>query len=94
MANHLHQHDLPADLDFGDAVAVDSETLGLNTQRDRLCVVHLSAGDGDAHLVQIAKGQRDAPNLVKLLGDPSVTKIFHYARFDLAALFHHLGVMA
>ncbi|MEL7542962.1 MAG: ribonuclease H-like domain-containing protein [Pseudomonadota bacterium] len=94
MTNHLHHGDLPAGLDFGDSVAVDSETLGLNPHRDRLCLVQLSAGDGDAHLVQIAKEQRDAPNLVKLLGDQAVTKIFHYARFDLAALFHHLGIMA
>lgn len=91
---HLHTDDLPSGLDFGASVAVDSETLGLNPHRDRLCVVQLSAGDGDAHLVQLQRDAYDAPNLKALLGDPAVTKIFHFARFDLAALFHHLGVMA
>ncbi|MEL6288834.1 MAG: ribonuclease D [Pseudomonadota bacterium] len=94
MTIHLHKNDLPDGLSFGDTVAVDSETLGLRPHRDRLCVVQLSAGDGDAHLVQIAQGQTEAPRLTALLGDPAVTKIFHYARFDLAALFHHLGVMS
>lgn len=95
MANskiHLHRGDLPEGLSFGNAVAVDTETLGLNPQRDRLCLVQLSAGDGVAHLVQIAAGQADAPRLKALLQDPGVTKIFHFARFDIATLSKHLGV--
>lgn len=91
MTNHLHKGDLPARLDLGRAVAVDSETMGLNTHRDRLCVVQLSAGDGDAHVVQLAPGY-DAPNLIRLLADPAVLKIFHFARFDLAAFQRWLGV--
>jgi len=94
MTIHLHKNDLPDGLDFGTSVAVDSETLGLNPHRDRLCVVQLSAGDGDAHLVQLAAGAYDAPNLKALLGDQAVTKIFHFARFDLAALHAYLGVMS
>ena len=89
----LHRGDLPGDLDLGDVVAVDTETMGLDPHRDRLCVVQLSAGDGTAHLVQIPRGHRDAPNLVRLLGDPAVLKIFHFARFDIAALERHLGVV-
>jgi ribonuclease D len=89
----LHRGDLPATLSFGDAVAIDTESLGLNWTRDRLCLVQLSAGDGKVHLVQFARGQYAAPNLKKLLADPSVTKIFHFARADLATLAHHLGVM-
>ncbi len=92
MTIHLHQGDLPADAEFGDAVAIDSETLGLNPHRDRLCLVQLSAGDGDAHLVQFSGGNYDAPNLAALLQDASVTKIFHYARFDIAVMRHYLGV--
>lgn len=92
MANHLHKNDLPDGLDWGAAVAVDSETLGLKTRRDRLCVVQLSAGDGDAHLVQLEQGAYDAPRLKALLTDPSVLKIFHFARFDVAAFMHWLGV--
>lgn len=92
MTNHLHQGDLPADLDLGPVVAIDSETMGLNPHRDRLCVVQLSAGDGDAHLVQLAKGAYAAPNLKKLLTDPETLKIFHFARFDVAAFMHWLGV--
>jgi len=88
---HLHVGDLPASLDLGRLVAVDSETMGLVPGRDRLCLVQLSAGDGDAHLVQIRQGQRDAPRLAALMTDPDVTKIFHYARFDIAAIGHHLG---
>ena len=90
----LHQGDLPVDLDFGPVVAIDTETMGLNPHRDRLCVVQLSAGDGDAHLVQIAKGQRRAPNLQRLLRDRRVLKLFHYGRFDIAALSHALGTVA
>ncbi|MEO1253223.1 MAG: ribonuclease D, partial [Pseudomonadota bacterium] len=92
MTNHVHQGDLPGDLDLGATIAIDSETLGLNTQRDALCVVQLSAGDGDAHLVQLDRETYDAPNLKCLLADPDVLKIFHYARFDIAAFRHWLGV--
>ncbi len=88
----LHQNDLPDGLDLGDLVAVDSETMGLNVTRDRLCLVQLSAGDEVCHLVQFREPRYDAPNLRALVSDPSVTKIFHFARFDLAALRHHLGV--
>jgi ribonuclease D len=96
---HLHQHDLPAGLDLGPVVAVDTETMGLNPHRDRLCLVQLSAGDGTAHLVQFipeALGGRgyDAPNLKALLADPVRLKLFHFARFDLAAIRHCLGVDA
>ncbi len=87
----LHKGDLPDGLDFGAAVAVDTETMGLKPHRDRLCVVQLSAGDGRAHLVQIEAGKRPA-NLIRLLADPAVLKIFHFARFDVAVLKKHLGV--
>ena len=93
MTIRLHKGDLPADISFGSSVAIDTETLGLNPHRDRLCLVQLSAGDGNAELVQIPAGPASAPNLARLLGDTSVTKIFHFARFDLAVLFHALGVM-
>ncbi|WP_408832563.1 ribonuclease D [Acidocella sp.] len=94
----LHKHDLPDGLDLGPLVAVDTETMGLNPHRDRLCLVQLSAGDGTAHLVQIipaAQGGRgaDCPNLKRLLADPGVTKLFHFARFDIAALQQGLGVL-
>jgi len=92
MANHLHKGDLPASLSFGASVAVDSETMGLNPLRDRLCVVQLSAGDGDAHIVQLDRASYNAPNLKRLLTDPRVLKIFHFARFDIAAFQHWLGV--
>jgi ribonuclease D len=88
---HLHKGDLPAGLDFGKSVAVDTETLGLNVNRDRLCLIQLSAGDGSAHLVQF-DGVYDAPRLKALLTDPNVLKIFHYARFDIAVLQKYLGV--
>ena len=91
MSIHLHKHDLPAGLTFSGAIAVDTETLGLKTTRDRLCLVQLSAGDGDAHIVQFAGDNYDAPNLKALLSDRSVVKIFHYARFDLAAIAQYLG---
>lgn len=94
VTNHLHKGDLPDDLDLGAIVAIDCETMGLNPHRDRLCLVQLSAGDGDAHLVQIAKGQTEAPNLSKLLTDPAVLKLFHYGRFDIAAMFHAFGALA
>jgi len=89
---HLHQNDLPAGLDFGASVAVDSETMGLNLARDRLCLLQLSAGDGHCHLVQFREATYDAPNLRALLADPAVTKLFHFARFDLAAIQRYLGV--
>ena len=89
----LHKGDLPAGLTLGPAVAVDTETLGLNPGRDRLCLVQLSAGDGSAHLVQFARNQYEAPNLKRLLLDQSVLKLFHFARFDLAIIKRYLGVM-
>jgi len=88
-----HRGDLPAGLSFGTSVAIDSETMGLNPWRDRLCVVQLSAGDGTAHVVQLPQGQYDAPNLKALLTDPAVTKIFHFGRFDIAVLQQYLGVV-
>ena len=94
MTIRLHQGDLPDDFAPGKSVAIDTETLGLNPHRDRLCVVQLSRGDGTADVVQIANGQRAAPNLTRLLADPAVTKIFHYARFDVAVLYNAFGVMA
>lgn len=91
MTNFLYQSDLPADLDLGPMVAIDCETMGLHPHRDRLCVVQLSGGDGNAHLVQIAKGQTEAPNLCKLLEDPQVLKLFHFGRFDIAAMLNAFG---
>lgn len=94
---HIHRHDLPPDIQFGAMVAVDTETMGLDPRRDRLCLVQLSAGDGIAHLVQIipvalgGKG-KDCPNLQRLLQDPAVIKLFHFARFDVAMLYSALGV--
>ena len=92
MANKLYKGDLPPALDFGPSVAVDTETLGLNPKRDKLCVVQLSAGDGNAHLVQLDRASYEAPRLKALLGNPQVTKIFHYARFDVATLKHYLNI--
>lgn len=92
MAIHFHEGDLPNDLTFGTSVAVDSETMGLNPHRDRLCVVQLSSGDGNAHLVRFKQGEYDAPNLKRLMADPDVLKIFHFARFDVAVIKHYLGV--
>jgi ribonuclease D len=93
MKIELHEGDLPRGLDLGEAVAVDTETMGLNPARDRLCVVQLSAGDGAAHLVRFAAGAGyDCPNLRALLADPARLKLFHYARFDLAVLRRFLGV--
>jgi ribonuclease D len=88
----LHRGDLPDDFRPGDSVAIDTETLGLNPHRDRLCLVQISRGDGDAELVQVAQGQTAAPNLARLLTDPDVVKIFHFARFDLAILQKTFGV--
>lgn len=93
MANHLYQRDLPDGLDLGPVVAIDCETMGLNPHRDRLCVVQLSGGDGNAHLVQIEKGQRQAPNLQAMLANPDVLKLFHFGRFDIAALYHAFGTL-
>ncbi len=92
MTIHLHKGDLPDGLDLGALVAVDSETMGLSPARDRLCLVQLSAGDGVCHLVQFANGVYQAPNLVRLLTDPKVTKLFHFARFDIAMFRRHLGI--
>lgn len=92
MSIQLHQGDLPDGVDFGDSVAIDTETMGLNPHRDRLCLVQLSAGDGDSHLVQIPAEGRDAPNLKRLLTDTNVLKLFHFARFDVAVLRNALGV--
>jgi ribonuclease D len=89
----LHKGDLPDGLDLGSLVAIDSETLGLNPQRDRLCLVQLSSGDGSAHMVQFEAGKYDAPNLKRLLIDPKVTKLFHFARFDVAMFKQYLGVV-
>lgn len=94
MANHLYKGDLPDGLDLGSVVAIDCETMGLLTHRDRLCVVQLSGGDGNAHLVQVAKGQTEAPNLQRLLADPAVLKLFHFGRFDIAAMHHAFGTLA
>ena len=93
MANHLHQNDLPDGLNLGPSVAIDCETMGLIPGRDRLCLVQLSAGDGDAHLVQIAKGQTSAPNLERLLTDANVLKLFHFGRFDIAAMLSAFGAL-
>ncbi|UTW55535.1 ribonuclease D [Kordiimonas sp. SCSIO 12610] len=92
MSVFVHDGDLPDNLDFGSMVAVDSETMGLNPHRDRLCVVQLSSGDGNAHLVKFDGISYDAPNLKKLMADPNVIKLFHFARFDVAVLSHYLGV--
>ncbi len=94
MANHLHKGDLPDGLDLGPVVAIDCETMGLVPGRDRLCLVQMSAGDGDCHLVQVARGQTEAPNLGRMLADPQVLKLFHFGRFDIAALDHAFGVLA
>ena len=88
----LYQNDLPDGLSLGPIVAIDTETMGLDPRRDRLCLVQLSDGDGNAHLVQIARGQTSAPNLERLLTDPAVLKLFHFGRFDIAALKRAFGV--
>ena len=92
MAVKLYKGDLPNGLDLGSSVAVDTETLGLVPRRDKLCLVQLSSGDGNAHLVQLDRTSYGAPNLKALFTDPGVTKIFHYARFDVAVIRHYLGV--
>jgi ribonuclease D len=93
MTIRFHKGDLPADFEAGASIAVDTETLGLNPHRDRLCVVQISRGDGSADVVQIPKDGARPPVLVRVLDDPGVLKIFHFARFDVAVLFHRLGVM-
>ncbi|WP_138422267.1 ribonuclease D [Maritimibacter alexandrii] len=93
MANHLYKRDLPDGLDLGPVVAIDCETMGLNPHRDRLCVVQMSGGDGHAHMVQVERGQTEAPNLTAMLTDPNVLKIFHFGRFDIAALLNAFGVV-
>ena len=92
MTIKLHHGDLPADVSFGAIVAIDTETMGLNPHRDRLCLVQLSGGDGNAHLVKMARGPYKAPRLAALLADPKVLKLFHFGRFDIAVLEHALGV--
>ncbi len=92
MTNHLYQRDLPDGLDLGPVVAIDCETMGLNPHRDRLCVVQMSGGDGEAHLVQVEKGQTEAPNLTAMLANPDILKLFHFGRFDIAALENAFGV--
>ena len=93
MTNFTHSEDLPEDLDLGQIVAIDCETMGLNPSRDRLCVVQLSSGDGNTHIIQIEKGQTKAPNLVNLLTNDKILKLFHFGRFDIAILFSTFGVI-
>ena len=92
MPINLYKGDLPSGLNLGPVVAIDSETMGLKPQRDRLCLIQLSSGDGNAHLVQFERCNYTAPNLVKLLEDPDITKVFHYARFDVAIIKKYLKV--
>tara|TARA_B100001758_G_C18152520_1_gene474808 strand:- start:126 stop:737 length:612 start_codon:yes stop_codon:yes gene_type:complete len=93
MATNLYKCDLPNDLDLGSIVAIDTETMGLNPNRDRLCVVQLSSGDGDSHIIQIEKNQQTAPNLCQLLENPSILKLFHFGRFDIAVLLKRFNVL-
>ncbi|NBD30801.1 MAG: ribonuclease D [Alphaproteobacteria bacterium] len=93
MANHLYQGDIPDGLDLGPLVAIDCEAMGLNPHRDRLCLVQMSGGDGECHLVQVAPGQTEAPNLCRMLADPKILKLFHFGRFDIAALLHAFGTV-
>lgn len=93
VTNHLYKRDLPDGLDLGPVVAIDCETMGLNPHRDRLCVVQMSGGDGHSHIVQIEIGQDAAPNLCRMLADPEVLKLFHFGRFDIAALFKAFGTL-
>jgi ribonuclease D len=92
MTIFLHKNDLPSDVKFTSSIAIDSETMGLKITRDRLCLIQISSGNGDAHLVQFEQGKYDAPNLKKLLSDKSVLKIFHFARFDVAVLQYRLNI--
>jgi ribonuclease D len=93
MTNFTYKNDLPDDLDLGPVIAIDTETMGLNPHRDRLCVVQLSTGDGHAHIVQVEQGNTNAPNMCKMLANPAQLKLFHFARFDIAALQNHYGVV-
>lgn len=93
MANHLYQNDLPDGLDLGPIVAIDCETMGLNPHRDRLCLIQMSGGDGNCHLVQVSQGQSEAPNLCAMLENPEVLKLFHFGRFDIAALLNAFGAL-
>ncbi len=92
MANYLYKGDLPDNLKFSGSVAIDSETLGLNNQRDKLCLIQISGGDGNAHIVQLNRDNYKAPNLKKLLTNKKILKIFHFARFDMAVIKHYLGI--
>lgn len=94
MTNYLYKGDLPDGLDMGPEVAIDCETMGLNPMRDRLCLVQMSGGDGDTHIVQIEQGQTSAPNLCAMLENPEVLKLFHFGRFDIAAMYHAFGALA
>jgi len=93
VANYLYQNDLPDEIDLGPVVAIDCETMGLHPHRDRLCVVQMSGGDGNAHLVQVEKNQTEAPNLCRMLTDPKVLKLFHFGRFDIAAMQNAFGTV-
>ncbi|CAA7613080.1 Ribonuclease D [Candidatus Terasakiella magnetica] len=92
MTVFYHRNDLPDNIDLGPVVAIDSETMGLHLHRDRLCVIQLSSGDGDAHVVHFPEPRWHAPNLVRMLSDPQVVKLFHFARFDLAMIRRHFGI--
>jgi len=92
MSISLHKGDIPNDIDWGNSIAVDTEAMGLKNHRDRLCIVQISSGDGNAHLVQFERDQYQAPNLKKLLADNNITKIFHFARFDVAIIKHYLNI--
>ena len=94
MANFLYQNDLPDGLDLGPIVAIDCETMGLVPHRDRLCLIQMSGGDGNCHLVQVTKDQTEAPNLCRMLTDPKVLKLFHFGRFDIAVMYHRFGALA
>lgn len=93
MANNLYQNDLPDGLDMGPVVAIDCETMGLNPHRDRLCLIQMSGGDGNTHIVQVSKGQTEAPNLCAMLENPDVLKLFHFGRFDIAAMYNAFGAL-
>ena len=93
MTNYVHQNDLPDNLNLGDIIAIDTETMGLNPYRDRLCLVQISSGDGNAHLIQISQDQKTAPNLCSLLKNPATLKIFHFGRFDIAVLYKRFDVL-
>ena len=94
VANHFYKNDLPDGLDLGPVVAIDCETMGLNPNRDRLCVIQMSGGDGNAHIVQVTKGQTEAPNISAMLENPDVLKLFHFGRFDIAAMYNAFGALA